>query len=240
MAGTDGGYGVVGLEGLPWTRHGDGAAWASLTGALGATETAVDAVRLGRGGAVTLAAADEQLLIPLDGQVAIDGPDDALRHPGLARVPAGVEGGLRADAAATLLVVSAAAEPAESEPPVVLDLDALEYEVPSTSTITTAFLTGPLGLAGMKANARRLEPGQHVPAHTEGDQEELFVPLRGPAALGIEGEAHAMGVGDVGRVAPPVPRSASNPGEEPALWVMVGAPPTGEDDWWDPGAEILE
>jgi quercetin dioxygenase-like cupin family protein len=232
---TDADSAVVSLDDLPWTRHGEDTSWAALTEPIGATETEVDALRLAADGSVTLASADEQLLIRLAGRVAVEGRDATL-----ARVPAGVGATVRAEEAATVLLVSAPAGAEPDDAPTVLDLEGVEYTVPSTSDIATAFLTAPLGLRAMKANARRLEPGQAVPAHTEGTQEELFVPLGGPAELRIEGEVHGMTVGHVGRVAPPVPRSAHNPGDEPALWVMVGAPPTGEVDWWDPGAEILE
>lgn len=92
----------------------------------------------------------------------------------------------------------------------------------------------------MKANVRRLDPGQAVPYHTEGSQEELFVPLDGAGRLLVAGETHEVEPGSVGRVAPDVPRSAVNSGSLAVHWLMVGAPPTGGPDEWDPGAEILE
>lgn len=92
----------------------------------------------------------------------------------------------------------------------------------------------------MKVNARLLEPGDVVPYHTEGDQEELFVPVSGPAAMRIADTTYETPPGTVTRVAPTVPRSALNNGDSDALWVMVGAPPTGGPDEWDPGAEILD
>lgn len=234
------GYAVVDLDDLPWTRHHEDVAWASLTEPLGATETEVDAVRFGRDAAVELAAEPEQLLVPLEGSIAVGAASPVVARPGLAAVPAGVVGALRADGPATALVVSA---PAEAEPAAAVtavDLRSASFEVPETSDVATAFLTAPLGLRGMKANARRLEPDQVVPYHTEGEQEELFVPVEGPASLLVDDESHAMSVGSVARVAPPVPRSAVNDGTDDALWVMVGAPPTGDPAGWDPGAVILE
>ncbi|MFB6353219.1 MAG: cupin domain-containing protein [Halobacteriales archaeon] len=124
--------------------------------------------------------------------------------------------------------------------PTAVDLDDAAFVVPETSDVATAFPTDPLGCAGMKANARRLAPGQAVPAHTEGDQEELFVPVRGPASIRIAGERFDTPPGTVARVAPEVPRSAVNPAGTDAVWVMVGAPPTGGPRDWDPGAEVVE
>ena len=199
----------------------------------------VDGLRLAAGGTVTLAEALEQLVVPLEGAIDLEGAG-AVGRPGLARVPAGVAGRLRARADATALVIGA---PAPAEPgaaTVALDLDAVDYVVPETSDVAIAFLTGPLGCAGTKANARRLEPGQAVPYHTEGDQEELFVPVEGPAAIRVADATHRLEVGAVARVAPAVPRSALNDGDRPARWVMVGAPPTGGPTGWDPGAETLE
>lgn len=237
---AESGYAVVRLDDLPWTRHHEAVAWASLTEPLGATETAVDAVRFDGQAAVELAAEPEQLVVPLAGSITVGSTADDVDHPGLAAVPAGVVGPLRTDGPTTALVVSA---PAEAEPDAavtVVDLRSAAFVVPETSDIATAFLTAPLGLRGMKANARRLEPGQVVPYHTEGEQEELFVPVEGPASLRVEDATRALSVGSVARVAPPVPRSAVNDGPDDALWVMVGAPPTGEPTGWDPGAEILE
>lgn len=237
---ADTGYAVVALDDLPWTRHHEGTAWATLTAPLGATETQVDAVRFGSDDAVELAAEPEQLLVPLEGSVTIEGEATELDPPGLSVVPGGTSITLRADQSSTALVISV---PVESEPdatPAVVDLETVEFVVPETSDVATAFLTGPLGCVGMKVNARRLEPGQVVPYHTEGTQEELFVPVSGPASLLVDDQSHSMGTGSVARVAPDVPRSAVNEGDEAALWVMVGAPPTGGPTDWDPGAEILD
>ncbi|PSP85093.1 hypothetical protein BRC83_04075 [Halobacteriales archaeon QS_1_68_17] len=94
--------------------------------------------------------------------------------------------------------------------------------------------------AGMKANFRRLPPGRAVPYHTEGTQEELFVPLGGPGWLRAGGETHRMAAGSVARVAPATPRAAVNEGDADRVWFMIGTPPTGGPDEWDPGAEAVE
>lgn len=214
---------------------------AQFTDALGCSDTAVDGFRLPAGATIECPARDEQLCVPID-------PPESLRFEsgeeippaGLGRVPAGNEAAIRAPGATDLFVISAPAEPGPAEPPTVVDLDDCEFPAPETSTIGTARLTGRLGCAGMKVNARVLDPGEHVPYHTEGNQEELFVPVCGPASMRIDGEPIETPVGTVTRVAPPVPRSARNDGDRRALWVMVGAPPTGGPEEWDPGAEILE
>lgn len=72
------------------------------------------------------------------------------------------------------------------------------------------------------------------------DREQLFVPLDGAGALRVDGESHPIGAGSVARVAPALPRSAVNPGERDLTWLMIGAPPTGAADEWEPGAENRE
>lgn len=213
----------------------------SLTEPLGCTETAVDAYRLSGDHAVSLPTGPENVCLPIDGpgELAADA-SLTVPHPGAARVPAGVEGRLVADEPGTWLAVSAPAESTTSVQPTVVDLEACEFTVPATSDIPTARLTDRLGCTGMKTNARLLGRGDVVPYHTEGTQEELFVPLRGPGAMRIGGETRPASAGTVVRVAPEVPRSAINDGDDDALWFMVGAPPTGDSTGWDPGAEIVE
>ena len=122
----------------------------------------------------------------------------------------------------------------------VVDPATVAFAPPATSDVPIARLTATLGCAGMKVNVRRLAPGQIVPYHVEGSQEELFVPLDGPGTVRIDDEIHHVPAGGVARVAPPVPRSVTNESAESRRWFMVGAPPTGGPDEWDPGAEILE
>ncbi len=225
----------------------------SFTDALGCTETTVDGHRLAAADGVPLPRSPETLCVPIDADgpirlvvdgATVDGTGEAgavdCPPSGVARVPAGVGCRLHAPAGASVVAVGAPAEPAPGERPTVVDLEGCSFPQPSTSTIGTARLTAPLGATGMKVNARILEAGEHVPYHTEGDQEELFVPVRGPATMRIDGERVETPVGTVTRVAPPVPRSAANEGDEAARWLMVGAPPTGDPDGWDPGAVILE
>lgn len=233
-------HATVSLEALEPARNGE-PGHRSFTEVLGCTDTTVEGYRLGTETALTLDADLEHLCVPIDaaGPLTLQ-PGSAVPPGGLARIPAGVTATIDASAGTAIVVIGAPAEPRPRAAPVAIDLDATEFVVPSTSAIETARLTAPLGARAMKVNARRLHPGEHVPYHTEGEQEELFVPVRGPAAMRVDGQAVDTPVGTVTRVAPPVPRSARNDGDDDACWVMVGAPPTGAPDEWDPGAEILE
>ena len=90
----------------------------------------------------------------------------------------------------------------------------------------------------MKVNVRRLDQGEAVPYHTEGSQEEIYVPLDGPGKLRVGGTTLPVKRGTVCRFAPEIPRSAVNPTSQRVRWLMVGAPPTGDADEWDPGAKV--
>lgn len=224
-------YAVVSPLDLAGERH------RSLADRLGCSHVRVDAHRTGADGPVTLPAGPEQLCVPTSGTATVDGDRPTARSPILA-VPAGTSAAIGGDGPATWLVVGAAVEGVGGGSPRTVDVGALTFVEPATSDVATARLTGRLGLRGMKANVRRLDPGQAVPYHTEGGQEELFVPLDGAGILRVDGEIHHVERGGVGRVAPPVPRGAVNAGDRPVHWLMVGAPPTGGPDEWDPGAEI--
>ncbi len=235
------GYAVHAYEDSAWSTGPGGAEHAALTGRLGATEVQVDAYRLDSDERVSLDGEPEQLVIVIEGTIALAaGEESAIRASNLLSVPAGRPGTVQAERPSRLLLVSAVTEPAPEEPPTVVDIESAAFEIPTTSDIATAYLTSPLSLTGMKANVRRLEPDQAVPAHTEGTQEELFVPISGPAALLIDGDRYPLSAGDIARVGSDVPRSAVNESNQSALWVMIGAPPTGGPTDWDPGAEILD
>ncbi|HKJ59509.1 MAG TPA: cupin domain-containing protein [Halobacteriales archaeon] len=239
MAST--GYGTVDLDDVEWTEGESGTQHATLTDRLGCSDTHVDAYRTDAGVSVTLPAAREHLCVSVDSAGTLTADRAHGIEPGcLALVPAGAGGEIESDDRATWLVVSAPAEPGPDAEPVVVDVADLDFRVPATSDILTARLTDRLGCRGMKVNVRRLRSGDVVPYHTEGTQEELFVPLDGNGTVRVDGESHDVPRGSVTRVAPERPRSAVNPGETDADWLMVGAPPTGAADEWDPGAEIHE
>lgn len=233
------GYGIATVPTVG-VDEGSGGGFTSLTDRLGCTEMAIDVYRLADRGAVDLAPERERIVVPLgDGRVTFDGRF-GFPSVGIGRVPPGRPCTIVADGRATVLVVSVATAAGDGGEPTILDVDAVEFVVPSTSDVETAFLTSALGCTGLKANVRRLDPGQVVPYHTEGTQEEVFVPLDDDATMRIDDEWIDTPRGTVVRVAPETPRSAVNDGEAPARWLMFGAPPTGGPTDWDPGATVVE
>lgn len=207
-----------------------------VTDELGCSDTHVAGYRLHVGNTAFLDQQQEQCIVPVRGRCTVG--ESSLEPGHIMRLPPGISGTIRAETELTCVVVSVSV--ADNGTRKTVDLDNVAFEEPATSAVETAFLTAPLGLRGMKVNARRLRPGQHVPYHIEGDQEELFIPIRGQAAMRIDGTHVETPIGTVTRVAPPIPRSAENPGESTALWVMVGAPPTGGPREWDPGAKNVD
>lgn len=215
----------------------------SLTDALGCEHVTVEAAVLGRDDAVSLPRDLESVCVPLAGDDTVTLAEEwSISRRSVGFVPAGVDASLRAlSGGASILVHARPASPGEGpSTTVVVDLDECAFPVPSTSDIPTARLTGRLDCQGMKVNARRLVPDAVVPYHTEGTQEEVFVPVDGPASMRIGEDRVESPPGTVVRVAPQTPRSALNAGNDDAMWVMFGAPPTGGPEEWDPGADILE
>jgi quercetin dioxygenase-like cupin family protein len=240
---TDSGYAIASLDAVEWTSADEPARarTATLTESLGCRHTTVDGLRLHGDEPVALSSGREQVCVPVDATQPLELNEGITVPPdGVGRIPAGVTGSVRCAGAASVVVVGAPASETPDAAAVAVSLDDREFALPSTSDIATARLTDPLGCRGLKLNARRLDPGDVVPYHTEGDQEELFVPVSGPAAMRIADDSFETPPGTVARVAPAVPRSAINDGDTDAVWVMFGAPPTGGPDEWDPGAEILE
>ena len=234
----DPGFSIVTLGHADWTDR-EGGRRVSLTDRLGCSDTSVVAYRTRGDGEVSLPPESERLCVPVGGGGTLTASEPvALGATSVALVPAGCPAALGGET--TWLVVSAEVDATPDGDPALLDLRSLEYRETATSSIPTARLTEPLGCRGMKVNARRLGPGSVVPYHTEGSQEELFVPLDANGTVRIGGETYVAPQGSVTRVAPEVPRSAVNPTEEDALWLMIGAPPTGAPDEWDPGAEDHE
>ena len=231
------GYAIVSLDDERWS----GDAHVSLTSALGCTDTTVNAYRLPPGASIALPIELETTCVPLDADGTLE-TDESIPVPAncIARVPAGVAASLRSESETTWLAIGASTDPEPSTSPAVVDPGTVTFAPPSTSDIPTARLTAQLGCTGMKINLRRLAPDMAIPYHTEGTQEELFVPLGGPGTLRVDGETHLMPAHSVARVAPAVPRAAVNEGTEDRLWFMIGAPPTGGADDWDPGAVILD
>lgn len=233
-------YGIASLTDLTESTEHTSVTHRGLTAPLGCDWTVVDAYRLD-GGGITLSSQYEQLCLPLggDGRLTLDG-SIAVPAPGAALVPAGHDGTLAGTGPEAWLVVGAPGNSSADPDPATVDMSACTFTAPETSDVPTARLTRRLGCTGMKVNARRLDPGQTVPYHVEGWQEELFVPLTGAGTMRIADRTHDLSRGSVARVGPETPRSAVNNGEDSLVWAMVGAPPTGGSDEWDPGAVILD
>jgi len=237
---THGGYAIAATA-IDRSDDGPTRSRVRLTDRLGCTETTVDAYRPRTGEPARLPAPPESVCVPLDDAGELVGEETwPVPRRGIARVAAGSELSVRSDGGTRWLVVSAPADPTPERRPVVVDATELAFTKPATSDVVIARLTARLGCRGTKTNVRRLEPGDAVPYHTEGEQEELFVPLDGPGTIRVAGTTRSMRAGDVARVAPSVPRGVVNEGPDDRLWLMIGAPPTGDPDEWDPGAEILE
>ena len=238
---TPNGYAIVSPgETVQWDARSNGH-HISFTSRLGCTDTYVDCYRFRADERITLSTAREALCVPLETAGELH-TRERYRIPasGIARLPAGVAGSIGGKTDTSWIVVSAQAETSSPGDPVVLDTETLEFEEPTTSDILTARLTARLACRGMKVNVRLLQPGDVVPYHTEGSQEELFVPLTDEGVLRVAGTTHSLQPGDVARVAPNQPRAAANETDRECRWLMIGAPPTGGPHEWDPGAEILE
>jgi quercetin dioxygenase-like cupin family protein len=99
-----------------------------------------------------------------------------------------------------------------------------------------AELSERLGVAHVRGNVWRYEPGAKGRRHRHPIQEETFVPLRGTLSmyLGEPPERHDVPVGGLIHVEPGTPLQTVNHGDE-ELWVYAyGTPPESEH------AEILD
>jgi quercetin dioxygenase-like cupin family protein len=83
-----------------------------------------------------------------------------------------------------------------------------------------------LGLTSFGMNLVEIPPGERIPEHDEADrdQEEVFVVLSGEPTLLIDGEPHPAPAGTLARLDPPLRRTVSNEGDEPATILIVSAP----------------
>lgn len=234
-------YAIHSPDATEWSSTGRDNEQKDLTERLGCSHTSVRAYRTRSGTAVPLEQWEERLVVPIDGSgtLVVDGTHYH-EEQSIAVVQAGVPAELLSDSTTVWLVVSAPAEPTSDVKSTSIDVKGLEFDDPETSPIPTARVTDALDCCGMKVNVRRLEQGKAVPYHTEGSQEEIYVPYDGPGELRVGGMTRPVKQGTVCRFAPDIPRSAVNPTDQSVRWLMVGAPPTGDADEWDPGAKLHE
>ena len=208
---------------------------------LGCSQTSVVYYNVHNGESAKLPYRPESVCIPLNGAgILTTDQSYPVATNSIAYVPPDTDCQFRSDTTTTWMVVNVDPNGVEDGSLTSLYLDQIDFQTPDTSPVDTAHLTSPLGCQGMKVNLRRLEPGQRIPYHTEGDQEELFVPLDGSGEIRIDGSTYHLDSGDIARVHPDIPRGAINNDDEPRIWFMVGAPPTGDPRGWDPGAEYAD
>jgi quercetin dioxygenase-like cupin family protein len=79
-----------------------------------------------------------------------------------------------------------------------------------------------LGVTSFGLNQILLRPGQRGRIHRHTAQEEVYIVLAGTLTLGIEGEEHELGQGELARVAPDVRRQIVNRGGEDVLLIALG------------------
>lgn len=234
-------YSIFSLNQAAWPQNDTQGSHVTVTEYLRCTETHIDYYRTEENKSVDLNPDREALSVPLNnsGVILFEKP---VSMPRLAVTckPAGTEASLHSGAETTWIVVSTTPETAPEEPLSIIPENLLEFVTPSTSDIETAHLTEPLGCQGMKANIRRLEPGHTVSYHIEHNQEELYVPLDGPGTLRVNGTTRQLNAGDIVRIKQGIPRGAVNQGDETRSWLMIGAPPTGDPNEWDPDTEYAQ
>lgn len=83
-----------------------------------------------------------------------------------------------------------------------------------------------LGVSAFGMNLITLAPGQCGRIHSHAHQEEVFLVLEGELSLGVEGEQHRLGEGELVRVAPSVRRQLAN--RRPERLVLLALGGTGE------------
>jgi quercetin dioxygenase-like cupin family protein len=109
----------------------------------------------------------------------------------------------------------------------IVDPASIDREAFPESGVAHAKLTAALGAEAVRVNQVRVEPGEVVGYHTHATQEEVYICQDGPGEVYLDGTHREVPEGAVLRIAPSVPRQVLNTGEEPATWIMVGAPPVG-------------
>lgn len=238
---TENGYTIFSLNDASWPSSETSASRSSITQHLGCAETQVDYYRTIENSPAELPLSREALSIPLDGscvitlEVAISIPRLAITHK-----PAGTQAKLHSGSETTWLVVSTTTEATTDEGISVPPSDLFDFVTPTVSTTDFEHLSEPLRCRGMKANVLRLPAGESIPYHKEPTQEELYVPLDGPGHVRIAGATHEVPQNGIVKINPTVPRAAVNNGDQPRTWLMIGAPPTGGPDEWDPDVEYAD
>jgi quercetin dioxygenase-like cupin family protein len=108
----------------------------------------------------------------------------------------------------------------------VVDPAEVEQERFAESGLRHRKLTDVLGCTETRVNTITLGPGEVTAPHRHERQEEVYVALDG-GIVRIEGTDHTVPPGGVVRVGPDPVRSVANDTDDPATWVLIGAPPVG-------------
>jgi quercetin dioxygenase-like cupin family protein len=82
------------------------------------------------------------------------------------------------------------------------------------------------GARTLGARLWRLEPGQASKKHRHDVESELYVVLEGTGRMRIGDDVHTLAPLSTVFVEPDVVRQVFNDGDEDALWLVVGAPPS--------------
>ena len=84
-------------------------------------------------------------------------------------------------------------------------------------------LRSELGVEAFGANAMVFEPGGEGRRHSHERQDELYFVHAGTPEIEIDGVVHPLRAGSVAHVPAGSIRQLRNPGDEPAVFVIVGA-----------------
>ena len=84
-------------------------------------------------------------------------------------------------------------------------------------------LRSELGVEAFGANAMVFEPGGEGRRHSHERQDELYFVHAGTPVIEIDGVVHPLRPGSVAHVPAGSVRQLRNPGDEPAVFVIVGA-----------------
>jgi quercetin dioxygenase-like cupin family protein len=79
-----------------------------------------------------------------------------------------------------------------------------------------------LGVSTFGMNLIVLQPRQRGRIHSHDVQEEVFVVLEGELSLGLDGEEHTLGAGELVRVGPQVRRQLVNRGRQRVVVLALG------------------
>jgi uncharacterized cupin superfamily protein len=84
-------------------------------------------------------------------------------------------------------------------------------------------LRAPLGITSFGLNKMVMAPGERNRIHRHTLQEEVYLVLSGELNLGLEGDEHRFGVGELVRVAPGVKRQLINRGPGMLELLVIGS-----------------